>query len=632
MTGERVVTGTSGTSGEGGADAGSAQLPHHDGSALYVSNAAPELGETVRVRLRVPADAAPLASVRVRANPNHEPRWSDARRIGSADGWDWWEAEFEVENPVHGYRWLLVGADGGQRWLNQLGLSSIEVRDVDDFRLTTHPPAPEWAAESVLYQVFPDRFARSAAADERATPEWAIAAEWGDPVDPVPPGRSQQLYGGDLDGVREHLDHLAALGVNLLYLTPVFPARSNHRYDASSFDRVDELLGGDEALVRLIEAAHERGIRVIGDLTTNHSGDAHEWFRTALADPASPERGFYAFRADGEYEAWLGVPSLPKFDWSSAELRRRFIDGPDSVVAKYLAAPYGLDGWRIDVANMTGRLGAVDLNEEVRRTIRRTMLDVNPDTVLIAESTNDAASDLTGDAWHGAMSYAPFTRPVWSWLQQPGSPVGGGIGFAVGRVPSIGGAELVRTNTEFTAGYPWRLRLTGLNALDTHDTPRFLTHARPGTLPVAFGLAVALPGMPVVWAGDEFGLTGEDGEASRTPIPWGAEPAELERYRELVALRRAHPALQRGGLRWLHAEPDAVAFVRETAEETLLVVAARDDAAFELAVDAAGAVRRFGDALLTASAAPDGPAHAHVAVDGPAFAVWSLPGVSAPAW
>ena len=142
-----------------------------------------------------------------------------------------------------------------------------------------------------MYQVFPDRFARSAAADERPTPEWAIAAEWGDPVDPVMPARSQQFYGGDLDGVTEKLDHLVSLGVDLLYLTPVFPAASNHRYDAASFDRVDPLLGGDEAYIRLIEAAHARGIRVIGDLTSNHSGDTHEWFTAAYGHPGAAGAG-----------------------------------------------------------------------------------------------------------------------------------------------------------------------------------------------------------------------------------------------------------------------------------------------------------------------------------------------------
>jgi alpha-glucosidase len=164
-----------------------------------------------------------------------------------------------------------------------------------------------------MYQVFPDRFARSAQAAARPTPEWAIPAAWNEPVDPVMPGRSQQFYGGDLDGVIDKLDHLESLGVNLLYLTPVFPAASNHRYDASSFDRVDPLLGGDDALARLVDAAHARGIRVIGDLTSNHSGDRHEWFQAALGHPGAPEEEFYYFTDDAntEYVSWIVYPSLP---------------------------------------------------------------------------------------------------------------------------------------------------------------------------------------------------------------------------------------------------------------------------------------------------------------------------------
>ncbi len=159
-----------------------------------------------------------------------------------------------------------------------------------------------------MYQVFPDRFARSAAADDREAPGWAEPAAWDDPVAHVGPSTSRQFYGGDLAGVAEHLDHLVDLGVNLLYLTPVFPARSNHRYDALSFDHVDPLLGGDEALAALVEAAHARGIRVIGDLTTNHSGDAHEWFQAALGNPRLPSRRSTCGSTTNsqQYVSWLG--------------------------------------------------------------------------------------------------------------------------------------------------------------------------------------------------------------------------------------------------------------------------------------------------------------------------------------
>ncbi|MGN8553857.1 UNVERIFIED_CONTAM: glycoside hydrolase family 13 protein [Microbacterium sp. SLM126] len=624
-------------------------VPHHDGSALHVSAVAPELGDVVHVRLRVPAGYGPLAAVRTRSNPDHEPEWTDAARIGTADGWDWWEAPVTVRNPRHGYRWMLQHEDGRVDWLNQTGLHRIETLDAEDFALVAYPAPPAWLDEAVLYQVFPDRFARSAQADTHPTPDWAIPAQWSDPVDPVMPGRSQQFYGGDLEGVIEKLDHLVALGANLLYLTPVFPAESNHRYDAGSFERIDPLLGGDEAYVRLIEAAHARGIRVIGDLTSNHSGDSHEWFRSAFGNPDAPETEFYYFTDEGntEYVSWLGYASLPKFDWSSEELRRRFISGDDSVVAKWLKPPYGADGWRIDVANMTGRLGDVDLNAEVRQLLRETMLRINPDAILLGESTNDAASDLQGDGWHGAMTYPSFTRPVWGWLSEPtGVPYldANGeelteswfFGQPIGGIPRYTAREFADAVTRFTAGIPWRVRLGNMQPLDTHDTARFATNAAPGAIPVAVGLSLTMPGLPVVFAGDEFGLVGADGEESRTPMPWGTEgePAVAERialYRDLIALRRAHPALQSGGFRWVHTDDETVVFVRESADETLLVLATRGDADAALdagAVPGAGAATAlFGDATL--AVADDGAVL--LSADGPAFAVWALPGLAAPA-
>lgn len=623
-------------------------LPHHDGSPLYVSNSAPELGDIVTVRLRVPAGYGPLKAVRTRSNPDHEPEWTDAQRIGELDGWEWWKAPITVRNRRHGYRFVLVHEDGSVEWLNQSGLHRGETLDAEDFALVAYPQPPTWLTDAVMYQVFPDRFARSTQADRHPTPDWAIPAQWDDPVDPVMPGRSQQFYGGDLQGIIERLDHLVQLGVNLLYLTPIFPAGSNHRYDAASFDVVDPLLGGDEAYARLIEAAHARGIRVIGDLTSNHSGDRHEWFQSALGNPGAETESFYYFTDDGNtaYVSWLGTPTLPKFDWSSPALRERFITADDSIVAKWLKPPYSADGWRIDVANMTGRLGDVDLNADVRQLLRETMLRINPDAVLLGESTNDAISDLQGDGWHGAMTYPSFTRPVWGWLRgddfEPWVTGEGDartepwfFGQPIGGIPKYTAADVAAAITRFTAGIPWRVRLGNMQPLDTHDTGRFATNAAPGTVPVAVGLAMTLPGVPVVFAGDEFGLTGADGEASRTPIPWGSEgdPAVapvLALYRDLVRLRRQHLALGAGGLRWLHVDEETLVFVRESADECVLVLATRGGADAELPAgvlaDAATAEALFGDATL--ATASDGAVL--LSADGPAFAAWALPGVRVP--
>src|SRR5205823_9828629 len=177
-------------------------------------------------------------------------------------------------------------------------------------------------------------------------------------------------------------------GANAIYLTPIFPSGSNHRYDASSFDRVDPLLGGDEAFESLARAAGARGIRLIGDLTLNHTGRSHDWFLAGRADSHAPERGFYYFDPSlpNGYESWLGVPSLPKLDWRDDELRARM----RRVIEQWLDT--GFAGWRIDVANMTGRFRALDLNHEVARLAR----DAVGDALLIAEHGHDYRPDLDG--------------------------------------------------------------------------------------------------------------------------------------------------------------------------------------------------------------------------------------------
>ena len=603
-------------------------LPHHDGSALHVHPVAPRLGEPVRLTVRVHA-ASPARSVAVRAVLDGEPHLLPALRTGISGGDEWWAVTLAVTNPLVHYRWLVV-RDDEPLWVTAAGAGREEPRDADDFVLAADTDVPGWAAGAVLYQVFPDRFARSAAADDRETPDWAVPAAWTDAVVHRGPATSRQLYGGDLDGITAHLDHLQRLGVTVLYLTPIFPARSNHRYDATSFDRVDPILGGDEALVRLVEAAHARGLRVLGDLTTNHCGDGHEWFRAAHRHPEAPESDFFTWLDGGheDYVSWLGHRSLPKLDWRSRALRERFIDGPDSVVGRWLQPPFSLDGWRIDVANMTGRHAEVDLNAEVRRTVRATMRQVDGDTLLLAEHTADAAPDLPGDAWHGAMTYPGFTRPVWGWLMTRDKPV-----YAPGvdpmPFPVLDAAELMRANRRFSTGYPWPMRLANLNALDSHDTPRFAGSAPPAALPVGFGLSVGLPGIPFIWAGDELGLPGEDGEQSRTPMPWTTmdEHAPLiEEYAALNRLRVARPALTGGGLRWLYAGGDALAFVRESTEERILVVATRAAATLSFALSGADQAERLhGDLDLE----PRG-GRVVVSTSGAAIAFWSLPGLTPP--
>lgn len=583
--------------------------PHHDGSPLYCDTTTPVLGEVVPVRVRVRHDpdgtGAPVEKVVLRSVRDGEPHVVTATLLRSDEYAAWWQAPLEIRNPLTTYRFALVDARGRLRWLNGEGVHDRDVTDAADFKLSSEHRLPAWVADQVGYQIFPDRFARSETVGQTGgqtggqvagpAPAWArLVADWDDPVVHRGPDVAFQWYGGTLDGITERLDHLSDLGATMLYLTPVFEAWSNHRYDAVSFDRVDPVLGGDAALERLVAAAHERGIRVMGDLTTNHTGEHHDWFRAALADPAAPERDFYTIREDGTYECWWDIPSLPKLDHHSPELARRLYAGPDSVVARWLRA--GLDGWRIDVANMTGRMGAVDLAHRVAASIRRTIDAVRPDAWLLAEHGHDASLDLTGAGWQGTMDYTGFTRPTWCWLN------GGGhdlpyLGLPVG-IPTVAGDAAVATMREVHAAMGWPAQIGSTLHLDSHDVPRFRTVAGGGTSGgidtdgagrdrhlAGLVLQQTLPGVPVVFMGDEIGLTGVDGEHARTPFPWSHrdrwDEATLAAYRRAIGMRRDHVALRRGGLRWLYADADVLVYLREHPGETVLVQVSRPGAQAE---------------------------------------------------
>lgn len=557
--------------------------PHHDGSPAYVDEPVPALGSTVRVRVRTsPRDPdGPVEAVWIRTTYDAEPTYHQCAVVASDEHTVWWEGDLPVHNPVTHYRFLL-SSDGGerQRWLTGAGVIEHDGPDAFDFVVSTHEPGPAWGRHGVVYQIFPDRFARSRAAADRPSPPWAHPADWHAEVafeghDPQTP---LQLFGGDLDGVTEHLDHLAEVGVDIVYLTPVFPGESNHRYNASTFDGVDPMLGGDEAYARLADAVHARGWRLLGDLTTNHTGDTHEWFVAALGDVDAPTRRWYHFREDGTYECWMGHGTLPKLNLADPDLRAAMVEGPDSVVARWLRPPFAVDGWRIDVANMTGRLGDLDVNHEVARAVRRTALAERPDALVIAEHNHDASEDLDGDGWHGTMNYSGFSWPVWSWLRDPASPA-----RAFGRplpVARRGGDAVLRSLREWQGRLGWRATTSSWNILGSHDSARIRTLTGSGAAQrVAAGLQFTLPGVPMVFAGDEIGLEGVLGEDARRPMPWEDRESwdhdTLSAYAGLTRTRRASPALRDGGLRWAHVDADTLAFVREHPDGAVLVCARR---------------------------------------------------------
>ena len=605
--------------------------PHHDGSPDYVSLHEGHKGHPghARLRVRVPGGAE---AVYAHVVEDGEAELVEGELEHSSNGVSWFTVRIPLLAVVTPYRFAIVRGRH-YTWLNQAGAHDHEVTDDGDFRLITGPNPPSWVPGTTVYQIFPDRFARDDDSLEPPAehPDWAIPRHWDDEPLGSGPEAATEYYGGTLDGVRRHLDHLADLGAEVVYLTPFFPARSTHRYDAAGFDAVDPLLGGDAALKALTREAHARGMRVMGDLTTNHTGNRHKWFLAAQADPGSEEAGYYYFTDHpDDYVGWLGARSLPKLDHSSPTLRERMYGADDSVLlsrlggSDHLTEDERLDGWRIDVANMTGRLGAQDVNHEVSGLIATRMREIAPEAWLLAEHFYDAGPDTRHDGWHGVMNYAGFTRPVWAWLNTGPEGVRYAATHTSAPLPSSGAAEAVRAMRTTNAGLPWRVRTHSVNALSTHDSARFRTVvADPVLHAVGVAAQATLPGVPFVFAGDEIGLEGRDGENARRTMPWHRtedwDHDLLDTHRRLLGLHRSLPALRTGGLRWLDTGRHHMTFLRSLGEQVILVhltdgphgerVAELQDldaAGLETVESAGGVWARFDDKVEVGA---DGPGH-----------------------
>jgi alpha-glucosidase len=557
---------------------GVAQAPHHDGSDLYVSNSAPKIGDKVTLKVRVPKGYT-FDEAYIRLYEDAEPRTYKLQEAASSKVERWFEVKIQITNIHTIYRFVFVG-ENKYEWLNAKGLFDHDVHSNNDFQIVAIPENPKWINKSVFYQIFPDRFARSGKIN--INPDWAYPRDWNE----LPRGRSkytgQELYGGDLYGIEDKLDYLTDLGVNGIYLTPIFPSRSNHRYDATTFDEVDPILGGDKAFKSLIQSAKKKKIRILGDLTSNHCGVGHEWIVTAKKNKSSKERSFFYWDKSIKwgYVGWFGLESLPKFNYSSKALRKAVYEGKNSIVKKWISPKFGMAGWRIDVGNMTGVQGAENHHVEVMQGIRKAMADVDPDSWLVAENGDFVASDLNGLGWQGAMNYQGFMRPFWNWMNRNPEITGGfqGLPFAM---PKIDGEQFFASMQEFNASIPWRSLTASMLILDSHDTARFRTVVlgdRNAHL-AAMTMLLTYPGVPSIFAGDEIGLEGSWGEDSRRTINWedrsGWDVDFHSSVKKLINLRKKSSALINGGLRWVAVEKDYLAYLRESKDQSLLILISR---------------------------------------------------------
>jgi alpha-glucosidase len=552
--------------------------PHHDGSELYVSNSAPKIGDSVEIKVRVPAKDK-CTRIFIRFFHDGEPRTLEMKRANKFAHEQWWSVELQILNTVTHYRFQLVDSKS-YRWLNGVGVFDHDVTDREDFQIIAKPAYPHWIQSAVFYQIFADRFAKSSI--KREVPDWAVPREWNQ----LPKGKDKttgvEFYGGDLPGVISKLDYLKQLGVSALYFTPLFPGRSNHRYDAASFDEIDPVLGGNQAMVELSESAHKAGFKIMGDLTTNHCGQAHPWLRKAKKSRFAKSRDFFYWDSSipHGYVGWWGLASLPKLNYASKKLQQVMYRGPQSVVRRWLQAPFSFDGWRIDVGNMTGRYLDQDINAEVAEGIRAAMDETNPDAWLVAENADHSPKDLDGLGWHGTMNYNGFARPIVNWMNKEDAKLPNFSQFPVPN-PQFSGTGTVSVMRAFAAGIPWRSLVASMVLLDSHDTARFKTVVGGDRNRHLSGLTALFtyPGVPSIFAGDELGLEGSWGEDSRRTIDWDNpdswDVTLLAEVKKLIRIRRERDALINGGLRWIYSGDDAIGYLRESKKEKIFVFISR---------------------------------------------------------
>ena len=560
---------------------------HHDGSSRYVHSpggSEPRLGDEVTLRLRAALDA-PLEHVLLRTCPDGEQLFTEMQPEAQAEpACRWWQATVRLAMPLTTYRFLLFTPDEAW-WYNGAGLHLHTPTDAEDFRLLAGYDAPAWVRDSVFYQIFPDRFEDGDPASNVRDGEYDYhglrprARRWGEPPSHGR-GAMVEFYGGDLPGIVRRLDYLEDLGVNALYLNPIFTAFSNHRYDVADYEQVDPHLGGNAALAELRRATAEHGMRYILDIVPNHCGAAHPWFRAAQADPAAPTAEYFTFRRHpDDYECWLGVRSLPKLNYRSQALRSAIYAGPEAIFRRWLRPPYAADGWRIDVANMLARQGADQLGLEIGRGIRQAVKEENPAAYLLGENFFDASPQLQGDNWDATMNYAGFMHPVRYWLSRFQVRAHGAPSPWTAASPWPTQA-LTGTWQAHQAAIPWVIARQQFNLLGSHDTPRVLSMVGGDEAlnRLAAALLFTAVGVPCVYYGNEIGLGGQDDLEARNCMIWDETrwDAQLRAfYQALIRLRRTSPALIEGGFQMLEVEANSLAYLRDAQTEQVIVVGNR---------------------------------------------------------
>ncbi|MGP4038427.1 glycoside hydrolase family 13 protein [Gracilibacillus sp. D59] len=420
--------------------------------------------------------------------------------------------------------------------------------------------APDWVKDTVWYQIFPERFANG---DSSLNPEGTL--KWGS-EDPTP----TNFFGGDFQGVINHLGYLEELGINGIYFTPIFKAYSNHKYDTIDYFEIDPQFGDKETFQNLVKECHKRGIKVMLDAVFNHSGYYFKPFQDVLEkQEASRYKDWFHLwefpvKAEGfpNYDAFGFVASMPKLDTSNPEVKKYLLD-----VARYWIEEFDIDGWRLDVAN--------EVDHAFWRDFRQVVKKAKPDAYILGEIWHDSMRWLQGDQFDAVMNY-PFTNGAVEF-------------FAKNNMVSETFADNI---TNVLHMYPQNVNEVAFNLLDSHDTARILTEAdgNKERIKLLYLFQLSFIGSPCIYYGDEIGMTGGNDPGCRKCMEWDESRQDLALFhfvKQLLQMRKEVRGFgNRADFSFLKIEESVIAYRKQTEDTELIFILNNSDQAKAIKIDA----------------------------------------------
>lgn len=477
---------------------------------------------------------------------------------------DYYETTLEVDEKRFRYYFKLEDNENNVYYYNERGLSDSLKERVEPqcFQFPYLCKAdiydsPDWVKNGIVYQIFPDRFCNG---DKSNDVEGVLP--WGEDV------TSKSMFGGDLQGIIDKLDYLDDLGINIIYLTPIFLSSTNHKYNTADYYKIDPSFGDLEKAKELIQKCHEKGIKILLDAVFNHSGSDFFAFKDVIEKgEASKYKDWFFinnYPVDTDkvnYTTFAtDVSTMPKLNTHNPEVKKYLLE-----VAEYWIKEIGIDGWRLDVSD--------EVDHQFWKAFRKTVKAANPEAIIIGEIMHESSTWMRGDEMDGFMNY-----PVRELL----------LDFFARQ--AITADKFQEELTSYDVLYMKEINENLFNLLGSHDTPRFLTECKEDTdkLKLSIAFQYTYIGLPYIYYGDEVGMTGATDPYCRGCMIWEEEKQNkdlLSFYKKMNSIRKTEKTLVHGEYINLYSENALLVYKRVLDDEEILVILNNDENSSTLALD-----------------------------------------------